>query len=256
MKSFNIFSRFAITALAVAVLSCSAAIITLCINGPNPDILVQKEKEEIISSAQLEKTFDYGNNYIKSIVFVGDRSISSLPSIYNELDKSQVWSGIGGNLPLDYNLATTAIIHSDDPKGTSIANAAALYKPQYIVITVGIENGVGHCSEDKFKEYYSRLIESIRDSAPDTKIILQSILPVSKEAEKADPSISNDRIDDANRYVASLAEELSLRYLNTASVLKNEDGYLDKKYDSGDGIVLNKDGYDVVIDYIRTHGYK
>ena len=81
MKRFNIFSRFAITALAVATLACSAAIITLCINGPNPDILVKKEKEEIVSSAQLEKTFDYGNNYIKSIVFVGDRSISSLPSI-------------------------------------------------------------------------------------------------------------------------------------------------------------------------------
>ena len=244
------------TLLAVALVACISSLIMLCVNGADPNIFVKQEKEEKISSAQLGKTFDYGNNYITSIIFVGDKTIAPLSDRSKLVKKEQTWVGVGGSLPLDYNLATTAIIHSDDPKGLSVANAAGQYKPQYILITVGLENGVGHCSKEKLFEYYSRLVESIRESSPDTKIILQSVLPVSKEAEKSDPSISNDRIDNANRYIASLAEELSVRYLNTASVLKGEDGRLDPKYDSGDGITLNSEGYSVMLEYIRTHGYK
>ncbi len=256
MKNFKRISSLLMTLLAVASVACVSSFIMLCVRGPDPYLFIKEDQEEKMSSAQLDRTFDYGSNYIKSIIFVGDRTVASLCDSYDEVDKEQIWTGVSGSLPLDYNLATTAIIHSDDPKGCSIADAAELYKPQYILITVGLENGVGHCSEEKFKEYYGRLIESIRESAPNTKIILQSVLPVSKEAEKADPSISNARIDDANGYIASLAEELSVRYLNTASVLKGEDGRLDPKYDSGDGIILNAEGYGVLIEYIRCHGYK
>ena len=256
MKNFNKISGLLITLLTVALAACVSSFIMLCVNGADPYIFVKNEKEDKISSAQLEPTFDYGDNYIKSIVFVGDRTIASLSDAREEVKPSQVWSGVSGSLPLDYNLATTPIIHSDDPKGLSIADAAEIYRPQYIIITVGLENGVGHCSEAKFKEYYTRLIESIRDSSPDTKIILQSILPVSKASQKADPSVSNDRIDVANGYIASLAEELSVRYLNTASALKGDDGCLDPRFDSGDGIILNSEGYGVLIEYIRVHGYK
>ena len=138
----------------------------------------------------------------------------------------------------------------------SIADAIEQYKPQYIIIAVGLENGVSHCTEEKFKEYYSRLIESIQESSPDAKIILQSILPVSKAAEKADPSISNDRIDQANGYIISLAEKYDLRYLNVASALKDNKGRLDSKYDSGNGITLNAEGYKLLLQYVTTHGYK
>lgn len=256
MKKFNRISGLLMTLLAVALVACVSSFIMLCVNGADPYLFTSNEREEKISSAQLGPTFDYGGNYIRSIIFVGDRTIASISNARDEVRASQVWSGVSGSLPLDYNLATTAIIHSDDPKGSSIADAAGIYRPQYILITVGLENGVGHCSEEKFKEYYTRLIESIRESAPETKVILQSILPVSKDAERADASISNDRIDAANVYIATLAEELSVRYLNTASALKGEDGRLDPRYDSGDGIVLNAEGYGVMLDYIRMHGYK
>lgn len=258
MKNFNFISRLMITLLSVALVACISSFVMLCIYGINSKLFTfnsDKVEETMLSSAQLERTFDYGNSYLKGIVFVSDKSMASI-STRDEISKDQVWTTKDNSLPLDYNLATTSIIHSDGEKGSSIADAIELYKPQYVIITVGIENGVGHCTEEKFKEYYTRLIDSILDKSPDTRIILQSVFPVSKSAEKNDPSISNERIDQANKFIASLAEELAVRYLDTASVLKGEDGRLDPKYDSGNGISLNSDGYGAVLEYIKTHGYK
>ena len=54
----------------------------------------------------------------------------------------------------------------------------------------------------------------------------------------------------------NLGEASAPRYLDTSSVLKNEDGSLKPGFDSGNGLHLNSSGYFAVIDYIRTHGYK
>ena len=245
------------TALIFALLiACTSAFILLCINGVSPNVLKEKDKTVTPPPTQLEPTFDYGEGYIKSIVFIGDISLSSLSGGQGAVKPDQVWSGIGSSLPLDYNLATASITHPSEQKPITVASAISKYRPQYLIITVGIENGVGHCSEKKFKEYYTRLILAVRDSSPDTKIILQSILPITLEAEKSDPSISNERIDVANGYISELCEELSLRYLNTSTALKDKDGRLDTRYASDNGIALNSDGYAVMLEYIRTHGYK
>lgn len=246
--------------ILLVLTACLVSFVMLMINGAKPVLskAFSDESEEGLSS-RLDKTPDYGQAYINSIIFVGDSTVANISStelLSETFGPFQVWSGLDGELALDYNLSTSNIIFPETQKEISIPSAAEKKKPDYIVITVGVENGVPYCSEEKFKEYYTMLIESVRDSSPSTKIILQSILPVSKAAEKKDPSISNERIDNANRYIASLAEELSVRYLNTASALKGEDGRLDPRFDSGDGITLNGDGFAAMLDYIRTHGYK
>ena len=256
MKNFNKIAAALITFIAVLTVACAISIVSLCINGAKPDIYTKENSSAPVSGAELGKTFDYGDGYIKKIIFVGDKTISPISSVITNVQKEQVWSSIDGSLPLDNNLKTIAIIHSEDPKGSSIASAAEIYKPQYIIITVGLENGVAYCNEEKFKEYYRELINSIKDFSPETNIILQSVFPISKEAEQANPNIANDRIDTANSWIAEICEESSVKYLNTASVLKDSRGYLAAEYDSGDGITLNEEGYKAMLNYIRTHGYK
>ena len=256
MKNFNKIAAALITFIAVLTVACAISIVSLCINGAKPDIYTKENSSAPVSGAELGKTFDYGDGYIKNIIFVGDKTISPISDVYPDIPKGQVWSAVDGSLPLDNNLKTISVIHSDDEKGSSIPSAAETYKPQYIVITVGIENGVAYCSEEKFKEYYKELITAIKEVSPDTNIILQSILPVSKQAEKDNPKISNDRIDRANKWILDICEESSVRFLNTASALKDSGGYLAPEYDSGDGITLNAEGYKAMIEYIRTHGYK
>ncbi len=256
MNNFKRISVWLSALLAVASLACAVSIVTFCVGGARPDIFTKKQDSPPLSEAQLGRTFDYGDGYIKKMIFIGDKTVFPLSERYTDIGKNQVWSTASGSLPLDNNLPTVSIICSDDTDGASIPSAAERYRPQYLLITVGIENGVAYCGEEKFKQYYSELIEDIKDASPDTRIILQSIFPISKQAERNDPTISNNRIDTANIWIAELCEELSIRYLNTSSVLRGEDGYLLSDFDSGDGITLNSDGYRTMVDYIRTHGYK
>ena len=86
----------------------------------------------------------------------------------------------------------------------------------------------------------------------DTKIILQSIYPVARSWEKT-KSINNERIRAANGWVQRVAEDCGIYYLDTISVLADEEGYLPEAYQNGDGIHLNADSCGIVLDYIRTH---
>ena len=257
MKNFNKIITLLIAIIAVLTIACAVSVVTICISGAKPDIYTSKGiSAEANSGAELPESFDYGDGYIKNIIFVGDKTISPISNVYTDLPKSQVWTAADGSLPLDNNLKTVAVIHSDDEKGSSIPSAAELYKPQYIIITVGIENGVAYCNEEKFKAYYKELIVAIKEASPDTKIMLQSIFPISKKAAKDNPNISNDRIDRANTWILDVCEESSVKFLNTSSALKDSAGYRAAEYDSGDGITLNADGYKAMVEYIRTHGYK
>ena len=46
-----------------------------------------------------------------------------------------------------------------------------------------------------------------------------------------------------------------MKFLNTYTVLIGENDYMIDAYQNGDGLHLNGDGFRVVLDYIRTHGY-
>ena len=257
MKSFKKISTMLSLAVALAVIICTVCIVTLIVNGAKTDILIGKDDGSYVQSgAELLPTYDYGQAYIDSIVFISDTTLSSTEFSSLLRDGSQVWSGADGSFALDYNTDTASVVYSTDGKKGAVSVAAEERKPQYVIITIGLENGVAHCSKEKFQEYYSKIIDALKSSSPETKIILQSVFPTSKKVSKDTPSISNQKISSANSWIAELAQSKSVRYLNTASALADSKGNLKSEYDSGDGIHLNSDGYTAVLDYIRTHGYK
>jgi lysophospholipase L1-like esterase len=167
----------------------------------------------------------------------------------------QIWTGESGDLSLDYSIDTATVVNPRDGSSLTIKTALERMQPDYLIITLGLNNGVSYCTEEKFKEYYGKLIDAVNEASPDTRIILQSVFPVSKVAEKRLSGISNDKIDKANTWIEELAVEKSVRYLYTSSVLKDKKGYLSPQYDSGDGVTLNESGYAIMLEYIRTHGY-
>lgn len=249
------------SALLLMVLACLISMVTLLINGPKTDILNGSNlptSPEERSPAELTETHDYGDYYVDSMVFVGDKTISAMKTagVLKDGDATkQIWSGKDGDLPLDFNVSSAHIVFPYTESEISIPDAAKEIKPQYMIITLGINNGI-RCSEEKFKEYYGKLIEAVREVSPDTRIILQSIFPISKSYEKNNSGVTSEKIDKANLWTLELAESYGARYLNTASILKDQKGYLKQEYDSGNGIILNNDGYNAVLNYIRTHGYK
>ena len=132
----------------------------------------------------------------------------------------------------------------------TIANAAKEAKPSILVITLGTDWGVSYLSESEFKECYSGLIQQIQKASPKTKIILQSIFPVTATCSTLD----NTKIDTANKWVKAIAADNGCHYLDTQSILKDENNCLKEEYcNSNDGIHLGKNAYEAILQYIRTH---
>ena len=232
------------------------------IKGPRQDAFDTRRSKEAISindaAVTLQKTADFGQNYIDSIIFLGDRTIArmlDLKILAGGKSSYQIWSGEGGDIPLDSNIAEISVLFPENNEIVKIGEAMQRRAPKYLVVTLGINNGVPYCDKEKFTDYYQEIIDVLKENSPSTTIILQSIFPVSKKAERKTPSITNEKIDTANAWIIELCQKNDLKFLNTASVLKNEKGYLNSEYISEDGVSMNDSGYKKVLRYIRTHGY-
>jgi lysophospholipase L1-like esterase len=206
-------------------------------------------------SVILGETEDMGQEYIDKIVFLGDSTTYGLRA-YSMLsggkDTTQVWTPMSGTLTLSY-ANVVKIVYPETNEEITIAEAVERKKPEYLVITLGV-NGVSFMDEASFKKEYSKLIENIKSISPNTKIMLQSIFPVADNYALLD-SINNNKIDAANKWVKAIAKECGVKYLDTQSVLRGDDGNLIKSYQNGDGIHLETSGFQAVLTYIRYHGY-
>lgn len=251
-------TKISLVAFAIIAVSCLISLVFLLVGGIKDTIYANKEQNNRQAATKnvLGSTPDYGETYIDNMIFICDGTLSPIKDFGILKQEWQIFSGERGSLSLDYSIDTATIVYSKTAESLSISEAIEKELPQYVVITLGIDNGVGYCTEEKFTEYYQKLIDTVVEASPNTKIILQSIFPVSSSYQKVSDSIDNSKIDRANAWIQKLADKNSLRYLDTASCLKNDKGLLDSKYDSGDGLHLNSDGYTAVINYIRTHGYK
>ena len=208
------------------------------------------------SSVLLAETEDAGQEYIDKLTFLGDSTTYGL-KYYEVLsggkNTTQVWTPASGTLTL-FNYATATIVFPEDGQEISIVDAVTRKLPEYLVITLGV-NGVSMMDEDWFKTDYTALVQSIQAASPDTKIICNSIYPVENDYEQIE-SINNPNIPQANEWIKAVAEATGCKYADSASVLKAEDGSLREDYGNGDGIHLNADGFNAVLNYLRTHAYQ
>ncbi len=225
------------------------------------------------ASAMLGESADMGQEYIDSIIFLGDSTTYHLKSrgvLTGGKDTKQVWSGSdvdengkvipAGTLTLDGRITSAHIYYPRTGESLTIAQALEKEKPAYLVITLGV-NGISYVnlndtkSVNNFISCYKALINAARKASPDTKIILQSIFPVTEAYSQNGNGITNEKIDAANTWILQLAKDTGCKYLDSASVLKNSSGALSDIYDNGDGYHLTADAYRAVLQYIRTHGY-
>ena len=203
----------------------------------------------------LAETADAGQAYIDKIVFLGDSTTYGLRA-YKMLaggkDTTQVWTPKIGTLTLSQASFAT-IVYPETDEELTIADAVAKKKPEYLVITLGV-NGVAFMKEDYFKSEYKKIIDSVQTASPDTKIICQSIFPVAKTYARLD-SINNDLIDAANKWICEIAAECGVKYLDTNSALRDADGWLPEDYHNGDGMHLQTNSFTSELNNIRTHAW-
>ena len=207
----------------------------------------------------LPETPDAGMAYQDKLIFVGDSLTAHMVNrggLTGGALTTQVWHTENKILNLSSEVTSAKIIYPQTKAKMTIAEAAALAKPEILIVTLGLDWGVAYLNEADFKACYTALVADIQGASPDTTVILQSIFPVTAEYSESHTSITNQKIDTCNTWVKAVAAACDCPYLDTQSVLKGQDNALPAEYDnSGDGIHLTAEAYGIILQYIRTHAY-
>ena len=257
-------TRFMLMILAGLLVVLLALIVTFFATKPsNKPAKPPKDSESVTDSQSasdtatdpviLTETSDAGMTYQDKIIFVGDSLTAHLINrgvLTGGTNTKQVWRCENNMMNLNSEVTAAKIIYPETGEKMTVAQAAAKAKPEIMIITLGTDWGVSYLSEEEFKSCYTDLIKGIQAASPNTKIILQSIFPVTQSCTTLD----NAKIDTANKWVKAIAAESGCRYLDTQTVLKDDKNCLKAEYcNSNDGIHMGKNAYEVILQYIRTH---
>ena len=254
------------TVCALAAVLTIGITLTLLKRGKTPSAPVEQPSSEVLvpgeedisdhyqinetSSALLPETADAGEDYQKETLFIGDSNTVRLYA--NGLISLQQFcakEGIGTHAALTEGIVT----FKKDNNSYTIAQAVAKMKPRRVVIMLGTnDNGM---AVEEFINNYTALVQAIQESYPYTDIIVNTVPPV--PANHANyPNMDQTKIDDFNMALLSMCEQMGLKFLNTADVLKDANGYgREDYYQSGD-IHLKPAGLKALLSYLRTHAYQ
>ncbi len=202
------------------------------------------------SSALLTETADAGTEYLDSTLFLGD---SNTVRLYNNglisLQQFCAKEGIGTQVALNEGIVT----FKNDTTHYTIAQAVAKMKPRRVVMTFGT-NDTGMEVAD-FISNYTALVQAIQEAYPYTDIIVNTVPPI-PENHSNYPHMDQAKIDDFNMALLNMCEQLGVRFLNTAEVLKGENGYGQPDYYTDGDIHLKSAGLKAALSYLRTHAYQ
>ena len=264
-----------IVALSIVALLCAGTLLvaTLVASPTEPAATPETnedpapDKEGSVSPAEviLGETSDAGMEYIDKMIFFGESTTAHLRSrgvLTGGTKTQQVWEDLSsGTKTLSSKLLSETIDYPPTGEKLTIPEAVEREKPDYIVLSFGLNN-ISSFIENKtlYVNNYQKLIRAIREASPETKIILQSVYPVTEDCSAwgVGGSVISEYTRTLNEWLPEIAASFdNVRFVDTASVLTDEDGCLLPSYDfNGDGIHLTTAAYEQILAYLRTHAWQ
>lgn len=169
----------------------------------------------------------------KGCAFLGNSRTQGL-QLYGAVPGADVFAARG---LMVNEVAAKAFVKGKNGNQTALQ---ALGQKEYerVYIMLGM-NEMGWSSEKKFAEKYGEVIDAVREIQPEAEIIVQSILPVTKERDDKDSIYNNTKVKRYNELIKAVVEEKEAEYLDVGAELADENGYLPAEA-SADGIHLQK----------------
>ncbi|WP_342439346.1 GDSL-type esterase/lipase family protein [Paenibacillus sp. FSL L8-0436] len=131
-------------------------------------------------------------------------------------------------------------INSDTTEGIkSRLNSVIEAKPSKVFIMAGINDLYEKRSIKKIVSNYSEIMKSFKTSSPDTKVYIQSVLPVNNEMYG--DAIHNTDVVSLNTKLKETASKFGYEYVDVYSELSEQNQLL--KTLTIEGIHLNGEGY-------------
>lgn len=176
------------------------------------------------------------DSWFDDALFIGDSRTVGLRNYYR-LGKADYFAYIGMNI-YDVFMAMCNDIYM---QSTTLENL--LQKKTYGKIYIGI--GLNECNyEHEYIEAgFARLVEMIRTHQPDAKIILQSILMVTKDVAKNNYYFDQENLHAINDIIYSFCDGETVFYLDYNTEVTDENGYLRQEL-THDGIHFYGTGYE------------
>lgn len=195
----------------------------------------------------LEKSADAGVSYLKETLFVGDSNMARLV-MYGLLDYSNV---IGvESMGIQGVTGTPSVYFAGYDEPVTIPKAISLMKPRRIIFNFGTNNLLG-TDTAAFVDSYGKALTKIKEAYPYCDVILMAIHPLGEK--RSNTQLKQTMVDDYNLAIIKFAKANGYPYLDTAEVLKGENGWLKEKFAYTDGIHLSQEGLNAVLSYVRTH---
>ncbi len=114
-------------------------------------------------------------------------------------------------------------------------------KPEKVFLMVGINDLVNQGkSVSETCEIYEKILLRIREKTPETKVFIQSVLPVNNK--RYGRWVNNGMVTELNSQLQELAKQLSMQYIDLLIPLSDSQNQLDAQY-TLDGIHLNGPAY-------------
>ncbi len=122
-------------------------------------------------------------------------------------------------------------------------------KPSKLFMMIGINDMAKGKSFSNILTNYNTLLLNITKESQNTHIYIQSVLPIGKSKD----AISKEDISNFNNDLQNIANQFdNLTYIDIASSLKDQEGYLDELY-TQDEVHLNGKAYKVWNDLIQQY---
>ena len=199
------------------------------------------------------KTVADSDDPVERMTFFGDSTTAHL-ALRGGIPRERVWSGVGSTVLFETVNAVKCVHLQKENRDLSLAEAVALKKPRILVITVGVSGGAGRLSRESFVSIYRELLLSVRKASPETKLLVQSLLPLSDQSVKHYKRLTKEAVVQANGWVRELCAEMRIPYVDThAKLIDPNTGYLKPEYQNDEYMHLTAKAYEVILENLRAY---
>jgi len=160
------------------------------------------------------------------MVFLGDSITEEFNLSYFFPKLSIINRGIGGD-------SINSVIER-------INYSAIELKPSTLFLMIGVNDLASDFDSEYIKSGYKKLLSLIESGLPDSRIIVQSILPCTSKWGNA----MTKQIKQTNNFLFELCQTRKIEYLNLFDRFINSDGQLMNELTT-DGLHLNTKGYEI-----------
>lgn len=111
------------------------------------------------------------------------------------------------------------------------------HQPSKLFICIGTNDIASGISQEFIMKNYSDILTTIRKKSPDTKIYVQSLLPVGKEVMTTH---DNSKIPPLNAAIEQLCQQMNITFINVHDLFISTEGYLDPQYSNDELHLMGK----------------